>query len=190
MARPAREFREAPELKELAGQIIEKYTDFFPQLSLNDVYFAFCESDSKENYKPIIMGNVANPLMQKICKQKYQIAFYRDMWVDWSDEKQIIMLFKALYSIDPEVDGSLRKNDVSDYYIILSTFGLDWSTLDEGLPNLLTQTVVFKTPVAPNKADEEDEEDEGPKMAPTIQSIVEEQEMLARAQQGIDDRRA
>ena len=76
MARTAREFREAPELKELAGQLIDKYSDIFAKLILHDIYFAFCESESKEKSKPLIMGNVLNPLMQKTCKQKYHAGRY------------------------------------------------------------------------------------------------------------------
>jgi len=175
MARTKREFVESVELYDLAEQIIDKY-QFLDHIDVNKIYFAFCTDKSAAKTKPFIMGNISNELVQKVANYKYQIAFYLDKWNDLGEEKQLIMLFKALYSISEEFDGKMRKIDPMDPYVILKTFGIDWGFRDD-LPNLLTDPVHFQFPV--NDADDDDadihgEEAEEVAKAPKTDSIVED----------------
>ena len=151
MARTKREFVESEALKDLAEQIINKY-EFLDHIDVDKMYFAFCTDPSTEKAKPLIMGNISNELAQKVAHSKYQIAFYLDKWQNWDEETQLIMLFKALYGISEDFDGKLRKLDITDPYVILKTFGLDWTFRDD-LPNIFIDPVNFQFP--PNEVDDD-----------------------------------
>jgi len=169
MARKKREFVESVELYDLAKQLVDKY-DFFDHINVDKIYFAFCMDQTSKKTKPLIMGNISNELAQKVTDTKYQIAFYVNFWEDWTEEVQLIMLFKALYSISEMFDGKLRKLDPMDPYVIAKTFGLDW-TLRDDLPNILADPVHFQFPV--NDADDDDEDTHEEK-APKTDNIVED----------------
>ena len=147
MARQKRQFEESDLLRELSEQLLDKFDYLLGEINLNDIYFAFCVSDSSKKSKPLIMGNISNELAQKVANSKYQIAFYSDKWQEWSEEKQILMLFNALYSIDPSSDGKLRRNDIVGHYIMFKTFGLEWEQLDDCFPNIIVDPVQFKMPI-------------------------------------------
>lgn len=171
MARKKREFVESAELYDLATRIIDKY-EFLDHINPDKIYFAFCTDESSKKAKPLIMGNISSELAQKVSNSKYQIAFYMDKWNDWDEETQLIMLFKALYSISEDFDGKLRKLDPMDPYVILKTFGLDWNFRDD-LPNILEDDVVFRFPV--NEAEEDDaDEHEFEEKAPNTNNIVQD----------------
>lgn len=183
MARTKREFIESAELYDLAEQLINKY-DFLHHINIGKIYFAFCTDESTKKAKPLIMGNISSELAQQVSDSKYQIAFYLDKWEDWDEEKQLIMLFKALYSISEEFDGKLRRLDPMDPYVILKTFGLDW-TLRDDLPNLLVDPIHFQFPVPEAEDDDADvhgeEVETGPKLDPVIEDIVAEMKREAEA---------
>lgn len=188
MARKKREFVESVELYDLASQIVDKY-EFLDHINVDKIYFAFCTDPSTKKSKPLMMGNVSNELAQKVSSCKYQIAFYMDKWTEWDEETQLIMLFKALYYISEDFDGSKRKLDPMDPYVVLKTFGLDWE-LREDLPNILSKTVNFQFPI--EDADDEDadvhgdeaEEEKGPKMDAVVADIVEEMKKEQEARNG------
>ncbi len=156
MARQKREFVESVELYDLATKIIDKY-EFLDHINVDKIYFAFCTDASSKKAKPLIMGHVSNELAQKVSHSKYQIAFYLDKWQEWDETIQLLMLFKALYSISEDFDGKLRKQDITDPYVILKTFGLDWQ-LRTDLPNIIEDSniVHWQFPIPEAADDDED----------------------------------
>lgn len=172
MARRKREFVESTELYDLASQIVDKY-DFLDHINVDKIYFAFCTDDSSPRSKALIMGNISNELAQQVVHAKYQIAFYMDKWNEWDEEMQLIMLFKALYNISEDFDGKLRKQDALDPYVILKTFGLDWTFRDD-LPNILNDPIHFKFPVPEANETDADLHGEEIEKAPKTDNIVED----------------
>lgn len=176
MGRKAHEFKEATVVRELAEQIVEKYDYIFKHVQLNDIYFAFCDNNPTDKSKKVILGNITNPLSQKICRSKYQIAFYRTHWYAWDEEKQLVMLFKALYSVGKEMDGKLRKPDVNDHYVMLATFGMNYDddSFEGTLPHILNEDVAFQLPLETGDSDDADEHGDGngPNMKPVLDQIA------------------
>lgn len=146
MPRTPRTFAEAPELKELALELVEKYPDMLDHVNVGDIYFAFCENEQPSNSKPMMLAGAKTPLIRAVARKSYQIAFYHETWATWSEARRNMMMLFALYSVSPDGEGAYRKYDVQDYYPFVATLGINWQTLDE-FPDPLEVEVHFRMPI-------------------------------------------
>lgn len=185
MPRTPRRFVEAPELKELAVALYEKYEDLLEHVNVDDIYFAFCDNEQPKNSKPVMLGGAKSPLIRAVARKSYQIAFYHDTWATWSEARRNMTMLHALYSISPDGEGAYRKFDVTDYYPFAATLGLNWQKLDE-FPDPLENDIHFRMPIP----DEDVFEEADPEMAKEdkrrVADIVEDMERTRQAREQLD----
>lgn len=141
-------FTESQEVKELAEKLQEKYFPFLGYIDLELVCFA--EMDGYKSKKApvysisgITQGWVRDIIFHKFNskEKRYCLAVWTEEWSELQKSKKEWIVFKALYSISPNLDGKMRPVDVQDYGFIIDFFvrsgiGPYWEIKDN-LPSLL-----------------------------------------------------
>ena len=95
-------------------------------------------------------------------KVQYAIEAYWDDWNKWSDQLKQWIVFHELLHISSE-EGKTVKHDVIDFRIIVDKIGVDWSSPNKSLPNLLKDNVEFNKDLIPStvEAIEAQEDEDG-----------------------------
>ena len=92
---------------------------------------------------------------------QYAIETHWVDWNKWGDQLKQWIIFHELLHIASE-EGKTIKHDVMDFRIIVDKVGVDWSSSNKSLPDLLKDDVKFNKDLIPSTVDalESQEEDD------------------------------
>lgn len=146
-------YTHAVEIEEIAKKLKGRYSSVLDYVDLEKIYFAWIQTGIKRPYE---VTGITNKWLQSAIAvnqtpKLYCIAFTYDYYRTNIDQGHVLewQILEMLYSISPEMDGTLRKKDVFEYSRILSTLsnlGFSYNWRAENLPPLLGEEYISFTP--------------------------------------------
>ena len=155
------DFLESQECLNIAQQLVEKYYMFVGYVDLNLVHFVEMDGYKSKNSPPYIMSGItqswAKDILRSVGSSKiYCFGVWSELWEELEQSKKEWIIFRALYSISPTLDGKIRTFDVQDYgfiteYFVRTGFGPYWME-KENLPSLRkgSETLPLVIPLSDN----------------------------------------
>ena len=140
----------APEYKDIANKIIDKFPVAFSQIEWDKVLFLRDKTSSPKKYADI--RNVGSP-WNFLTSYKYIITFYEPKMIALNDAQKVMVVFHELLHIDDDFT-KLRKHNIEDFRELISKYGINWD-IDPNLPNILDDSV---TDIPMVISDDEEEE--------------------------------
>lgn len=157
-------FLESNELKNLAEKLKERYYVYIGYVDLEQIYFAEMVGEKPKKGPVIALNGLSQKWVRDLLlgnvqdKKIYCLGVYDEAWAALTKAHREWAMFKALFSIAPSMDGTLRQIDVQDHsfileYMIKHNYGANYMN-QSILPSLLDS----KDPIPiPLPKDEEDE---------------------------------
>ena len=155
------EFIESQECFNIAQQLVEKYYMFVGYVDLNLIHFVEMDGYKGKNSPPFIMSGITQSWAKDIIRsfgsgKIYCFGVWSELWEEIEQSKKEWIIFRALYSVSPSLDGKIRTFDVQDYgfiteYFVRNGFGPYWME-KENLPSLLkgSDTLSLVIPLSDN----------------------------------------
>lgn len=129
-------YEEAPDIKEIAEQLINSIEDL-NHIDLLDIKVGYLYSDNEKKQRGNkVFADITQVagLLSYYCDYHFIVTVYEPNVIDLTDAQIQVLIYHELLHIDSE--GKLRGHDVQDFYTILDRYGLDWSN-DDSLPLLV-----------------------------------------------------
>lgn len=144
-------YQESINLLIMARELREAYYLHLGQVDLDQIYFVEKHGEPTKSAKDIEVQGVKSGWVKRLLEAMtppriYCVSVWSDIWAQLSDSKRQWLLFDALYSINPEMDGKTRAKDVVEHGVIADFAGLYWRQQDI-LPNMLSgESLPIKPP--------------------------------------------
>ncbi len=139
-------YSDSPELKQLAEEMKERYYEYLGQVDIDVIDFTEKTGTMPKKAKT---GN----------DKLYNLAVWGEAWDDLAPSTREWLVFKMLYSLDPESAGKVRKPDVNEFGIMIEYFcsigiGPHWEKADGQLPSLMDGASPLPIPLPPLEQDD------------------------------------
>ena len=142
---------DAPDLKEIADKIVERYSIYLPKVETEVIYFAEKLGEKPKKAKVLEVSGINSAWVKKQLEdqqndKRYCISIWGSEWMDLGPNTQQWALLNALLMLSPKMDGTLRKPDVLGFgfileYMVQNGFGAYWEGKlgVQPLPELLAE---------------------------------------------------
>ena len=157
-------YTEAPDLKKLSKQIVEKYPSQYPYVATDRIIFVWDEKP-KEQKKYAYVRKIDDLSKSRDPDHDFYLVVARYMVKDFSESQLKALLCHELNHIgerDLDKDGNekvkLINHDFEEFYSIVGAFGQDWP-YNPNCPDPLKTTVTFTyRPAMPSSKDKKKRE--------------------------------
>jgi len=157
-------FLESSELKNLAEKLKERYYVYVGYVDLEQIYFAEMVGEKPKKGPVIVLSGLSQKWVRDLLlgdvqdKKIYCLGAYDEAWSALSKAHKEWTMFKALFSIAPSMDGTLRQIDVQDHsfileYMIKNNYGANYMN-QSILPSLLDSKDPIPIPLPKDQEDE------------------------------------
>jgi len=169
MAKTESHYSRITEAEDTIQKLCDKYADVFwtvkPDMIIVMGIDNKTRSEAQKKKVPYFMklkaikGSEKALLIDNNIPSRYIIETYWDEWNDWKESRKQIMLANELLKVTVDV-GKTNSYDCAGFKILISEFGVNWSTSDSSLKDMLVCDVDFDLDLRPGLDVEEPESDE------------------------------
>jgi predicted metallopeptidase len=147
----------APECRDIADKLIEKYPVGLGHIELDKILFV--KETEKTPKKRAEIRKVIAPYTI-ITEYKFIITYYEAVNIGLTDAQKIMVIYHELLHIDVDF-AKLRRHNVQDFRELVSKYGVNWD-IDPNLPNILDDNE--EGPIQNDDSTTEDLEDDEPEV--------------------------
>lgn len=142
----------APEYRDIADKLIDKFPVAFGFIELDKVLFL--KEDSKTPKKYADIRGVRSPFTF-MTEYKFIMTVYEQVCASMNDAQKVMLIYHELLHIHSDFE-KLRKHNLEDFRELVAIYGVNWN-IDPNLPNILDDDQ--EGPLQP-VAEEDEEEPE------------------------------
>jgi hypothetical protein len=158
-------FLECSPLKELAEKLKERYYMYIGYVDLEAVYFVEMVGKKPEKSPVAVVNGLAQKWVRDLLlgdiqnKKIYCLGVWDEAWDALPKAHKEWVMFRALFSFSPSMDGTIRQFDVQDYsfvleYMIKNNYGANYLNKSI-LPSLLDSKEPLAIPLPPDPEEDE-----------------------------------
>lgn len=144
----------APEYKDIADKIIDKFPISFGHIETDKVLFLRETEKSPKKYADIRKVVAPYTFMTEL---KFIITFYEAPMLGLNDAQKVMVVYHELLHIDVDFN-KLKKHNVEDFRELVSIYGVNWA-IDPNLPNILEDDEDAPATATVSMSTEQDEEE-------------------------------
>jgi predicted metallopeptidase len=123
---------QAPEYREIANKLIDKYPVAYSHIELDKILFLKELDKTPKKYADI---RKVGYVYDFITEYKFVMVVYEQVIAGFDDAHKAMLIHHELMHID-ESFNKLRKHNIQDFVEIVAKYGCDWAA-NPNLPNIL-----------------------------------------------------